>query len=72
MISSFRSNNQFFNNLGKYNQALKDLDRVIELKFDFTTALLQRANLLLKQGKLDDAHVDYERVVSDKQESLIS
>jgi DnaJ family protein C protein 3 len=50
--------------LGKYNQALKDLDKVIELKSDFTTAILQRANLLLKQGKLDEAHVDYERVVS--------
>jgi DnaJ family protein C protein 3 len=57
--------------LGKYNQALKDLDKVIELKGDFTTALLQRANLLLKQGKLDDAHVDFERVVRKTAKEII-
>ncbi|CAL8114182.1 unnamed protein product [Orchesella dallaii] len=49
--------------LGKYNQALKDLDKVIELKSDFTPAVLQRANLLLKQGQLDKAHIDYENVL---------
>jgi len=49
--------------LGKYNQALKDLDKVIELKYDFTAAVLQRANLLLKQGRLNDAHIDFEHVV---------
>lgn len=50
--------------LGKYNQALRDLDKVIELKSDFTVAVLQRANLLLKQGQLDRAHIDFENVVS--------
>lgn len=51
--------------LGKYNQALKDLDKVIDIKTDFTPAVLQRANLLLKQGHLDKAHIDYENVVSN-------
>jgi DnaJ family protein C protein 3 len=52
--------------LGKYSQALKDLDRVIELKHDFTSAVLQRASLLLKQGRLNEAHIDFEQVVSTK------
>lgn len=49
--------------LGKYNQARKDFDKVIELKPDFTSAILQRGNLLLKQGQLDLAHIDFEDVV---------
>jgi len=49
--------------LGKYNQALKDLDKVIELKPDFSAAVLQRANLLLKQGQFEIAHVDFENVL---------
>jgi DnaJ family protein C protein 3 len=50
--------------LGKYHQALKDFDKVIELKPDFSAAVLQRASLLLKQGVLDKAHIDFESVVS--------
>ena len=49
--------------LGKYHQALKDFDKVIELKPDFSAAVLQRASLLLKQGQLDKAHIDFESVV---------
>jgi len=49
--------------LGKYNQALKDFDKVIELKSDFPAAILQRANLLLKQGQLGQAHIDFENVL---------
>ena len=53
--------------LGKYHQALKDFDKVIELKPDFSAAVLQRASLLLKQGQLDKAHVDFESVVRRKE-----
>ena len=31
--------------------------------FLFKQARLQRGNVLLKQGRLDEAHVDYEAVV---------
>uniref|UniRef100_A0A8C6LUD9 DnaJ homolog subfamily C member 3 n=1 Tax=Nothobranchius furzeri TaxID=105023 RepID=A0A8C6LUD9_NOTFU len=48
--------------MGKSKSALPDLSRVIELKPDFTSARLQRGNLLLKQGKLDEAESDFKRV----------
>ncbi|XP_035995138.1 dnaJ homolog subfamily C member 3a isoform X2 [Fundulus heteroclitus] len=58
--------------MGKSKSALPDLSRVIELKPDFTSARLQRGNLLLKQGKLDEAESDFKRVLksnpSDKEE----
>ncbi|XP_077436160.1 dnaJ homolog subfamily C [Vanacampus margaritifer] len=57
--------------MGKSKSALPDLSRVIELKPDFTSARLQRGNLLLKQGKLDDAESDFRKVLkvhpSDKE-----
>ncbi|XP_035216853.1 dnaJ homolog subfamily C member 3-like isoform X1 [Stegodyphus dumicola] len=49
--------------IGKIASALKDLTKVIDLKPDFSAARLQRGNLLLKQGKLDEAHIDYESVL---------
>lgn len=49
--------------IGKIASALKDLTKVIELKPDFTSARVQRGNLLLKQGRLDEAHIDYENVL---------
>ena len=52
--------------MGKFKSALSDLDRVIELKPDFTSARLQRANVLLKQGSFDEAGKDYESIVSKK------
>lgn len=49
--------------LGKSKSALPDLDKVMELKPDFTAARLQRGNVLLKQGKLQDAKEDFETVI---------
>ncbi|KAM8856456.1 dnaJ homolog subfamily C [Spinachia spinachia] len=58
--------------MGKSKSALPDLSRVIELKPDFTSARLQRGNLLLKQGGLDEAESDFKKVLksnpSDKEE----
>uniref|UniRef100_A0A7N5ZYB0 DnaJ homolog subfamily C member 3 n=1 Tax=Anabas testudineus TaxID=64144 RepID=A0A7N5ZYB0_ANATE len=50
--------------MGKSKSALPDLSKVIELKPDFTSARLQRGNLLLKQGRLDEAESDFKSVVS--------
>ncbi|GFT71640.1 dnaJ homolog subfamily C member 3 [Nephila pilipes] len=49
--------------IGKIASAIKDLSKVIELKPDFSAARLQRGNILFKQGKLDEAHIDYENVL---------
>uniref|UniRef100_A0A8C2ER12 DnaJ homolog subfamily C member 3 n=1 Tax=Cyprinus carpio TaxID=7962 RepID=A0A8C2ER12_CYPCA len=49
--------------MGKSKSALPDLSKVIELKPDFTSARLQRGNLLLKHGKLDEAESDFKKVV---------
>ncbi|XP_053295355.1 dnaJ homolog subfamily C member 3a [Pleuronectes platessa] len=49
--------------MGKSKSALPDLSRVIELKPDFTSARLQRGNLLLKQGRLDEAESDFKKVL---------
>ncbi|KAG8452199.1 hypothetical protein GDO86_004116 [Hymenochirus boettgeri] len=49
--------------MGKSKAAIPDLSKVIELKPDFTSARLQRGGLLLKQGKLDEAEEDFEKVL---------
>lgn len=49
--------------LGKSKSALPDLDKVIQLKKDFKAARMQRANVLLKQGKLQEAEEDYTEVL---------
>uniref|UniRef100_A0A8C5M0B3 DnaJ homolog subfamily C member 3 n=1 Tax=Leptobrachium leishanense TaxID=445787 RepID=A0A8C5M0B3_9ANUR len=49
--------------MGKSKAAIPDLSRVIELKPDFTSARLQRGQLLLKQGKLDEAEEDFKKVL---------
>ncbi|XP_046393487.1 dnaJ homolog subfamily C member 3 [Ischnura elegans] len=49
--------------LGKSKVALSDVDKVLELKPDFIPARLQRANILLKQGDLDESQKEYERVL---------
>uniref|UniRef100_A0A3P8V7N6 DnaJ homolog subfamily C member 3 n=1 Tax=Cynoglossus semilaevis TaxID=244447 RepID=A0A3P8V7N6_CYNSE len=49
--------------MGKSKSALPDLSRVIELKPDFTSARLQRGNILLKQGRLDEAESDFKKVM---------
>ena len=50
--------------LGKAKFALLDLDKVLELKPDFTSARLQRGNVLLKQAQFDKAKADFRNVVS--------
>ncbi|XP_050455607.1 dnaJ homolog subfamily C member 3 [Cataglyphis hispanica] len=50
--------------LGKAKFALLDLDKVLELKPDFTPARLQRGNILLKQAHFDEAEIDFRDVLS--------
>lgn len=50
--------------LGKAKFALLDLEKVLELKADFTPARLQRGNILLKQGNFDEAETDFQNVLS--------
>ncbi|KAM0727026.1 DnaJ-like protein subfamily C member 3 [Formica fusca] len=50
--------------LGKAKFALLDLDKVLELKADFTPARLQRGNILLKQAYFDEAETDFQDVLS--------
>lgn len=50
--------------LGKAKFALLDLDKVLQLKPDFTSARLQRGNVLLKQAQFDRAEADFRNVVS--------
>lgn len=47
--------------LNRPNSALDDLNRALELNPKFTSALSQRANLHIKMGHLDEAHIDYEQ-----------
>lgn len=49
--------------LGKAKFALFDLDKVLELKPDFTPARLQRGNILLKQAHFEQAEADFLDVV---------
>lgn len=50
--------------LGKAKFALLDLDKVLELKPDFTSARLQRGNILLKQAQFDKAEADFRGVLA--------
>uniref|UniRef100_A0A1I7XUX8 J domain-containing protein n=1 Tax=Heterorhabditis bacteriophora TaxID=37862 RepID=A0A1I7XUX8_HETBA len=50
--------------MGKSKAAIPDLDRVVELKHDFTAARVQRGNVLLKQGDIDGAENDFNAVLS--------
>lgn len=49
--------------LGKSKSALEDLNEVIALKPDFLAARHQRGTVLLKQGHLEEAHIDFEWVL---------
>ncbi|RWS31067.1 dnaJ subfamily C member 3-like isoform X2 [Leptotrombidium deliense] len=49
--------------LGRSKSAIDDLNEVISLKPDFLHARLQRGNILLKQGELEEAHIDAEFVL---------
>lgn len=50
--------------LGKAKNALSDLDRVIELKPDFTAARISRGNIHLKLANYDLAQLDFYNTVS--------
>lgn len=50
--------------MGKSKAAIPDLDKVVELKEDFTAARIQRGNVLLKQGEIDAAESDFNVVLS--------
>eukprot|EP00079_Xenopus_tropicalis_P034294 XP_017948065.1 PREDICTED: dnaJ homolog subfamily C member 3 isoform X1 [Xenopus tropicalis] len=45
--------------MGKFRSALPDLSRAIQLKPDFLAARLQRGNILLKQGDVQEAREDF-------------
>ncbi|XP_030636053.1 dnaJ homolog subfamily C member 3b [Chanos chanos] len=49
--------------MGKSKSALPDLTRAIELKPDFLAARLQRGNILLKQGNIQEAREDFQAVL---------
>ncbi|ESO10656.1 hypothetical protein HELRODRAFT_185263 [Helobdella robusta] len=55
--------------MGKSKSAIPDLDQVLVLKPDFNAARVQRANVKLKQGKLDEAEQDYQTVDSSNSEA---
>lgn len=50
--------------LGKAKNALSDLDKVLELKPDFTAARVTRGSVHLKMGNYDLAQLDFYNAVS--------
>ncbi|CAM1322729.1 DNAJC3 (predicted), partial [Pycnogonum litorale] len=49
--------------LGKSKSALDDLNAVLKLKPDFLGARITRGEILLKQARLDEAHIDFEKTL---------
>merc|ERR1719384_2791955 len=49
--------------LSRPRPALADFDKVMQVKPDFLKARQQRGGLLLKMGRLNEAHIDLENVV---------
>merc|ERR1719266_636336 len=50
--------------LSRSRPALAELDKVIQLKSDFGAARIQRGSVLLKMGRLDEAHIELEKVLA--------
>merc|ERR1712226_732196 len=50
--------------LGRSRPALADLDKVIQIKNDFLSARVQRGSVLIKMGRLDEAHIELEKVLA--------
>ena len=50
--------------------ALADFDKILQLKPDFVKARQQRGNVLLKVGRLNEAHIDLENVVRREPDNL--
>lgn len=48
---------------GRARAALEDLNRLIDIKPDFIMARTQKAAILIKLGRLDEAHIELEKVV---------
>jgi len=55
--------------LSRSRPALSDLDKILQLKPDFLKARHQRGGLLLKMGRLNEAHIDLENVVRKEPEN---
>lgn len=55
--------------LSRSKPALADFDKILELKPDFLKARQQRGGLLLKMGRLNEAHIDLENVVKHEPEN---
>ena len=49
---------------GRARAALEDLNRVLEIQPDFIQARAQKGNILMKLGRLNEAHIELEKVVS--------
>lgn len=49
---------------GRARAALEDLNRVLEIQPEFIQARAQKGNILMKLGRLDEAHIELEKVVS--------
>jgi len=49
--------------LSRSKPALADFDKILQLKPDFIKARQQRGSLLVKMGRLSEAHIDLENVV---------
>jgi len=50
--------------LNRPKSALDDLNKALDLNKNFISALNQRASLHIKLGNLDEAHIDYERLLT--------
>jgi len=48
---------------GRARAAIEDLNKVIEIQPDFISARSQKGNILLKLGRLDEAHIELEKVL---------
>jgi len=55
--------------LSRPRPALADLDKIIQLKPDFVKARAMRGGVLLKMGRLDEAHIDLENVLRKEPEN---
>lgn len=49
--------------MGKFKSASADLSRVLELKPDFDSARMQRANVLVKKGSFIEAIEDFKKIL---------
>ena len=49
--------------LGRARAAIDDLNSVLEIQPDFISARSQKGTILVKLGRLDEAHIELEKVV---------